>query len=463
MVLVLLLQSAAASAQSAYLVDWDQVGEESINHLINLVRIDSTNPPGNETKVVDYLKSTLASNDIDFQVYALEDNRANLVTRIKGNGSKRPILIMGHTDVVGVQREKWYADPFSGLRKDGFIYGRGTLDDKDNVAAGLMVILLLKRFDVELDRDIIFLAESGEEGTPEVGINFMVANHYDAIDAEYCLAEGGQNVIEGDAVKTVGIQTTEKMPRRVTLVARGTPGHGSRPTLQNAVVILANAVARSAAWQTDVRLNETTRAYFQRLAEISNPDDAFRYNNVENADESDAIQRHFLETFPYHYSISRTSIAPTVVDAGFRRNVIPSEASAILDIRMLPDEDVDGFYRELAAVIDDPRVEIVPEHVYRPAAPPSEIDNEMFETLDRVARRMYPDATVLPIMATGATDMSQVRAKGMQAYGIGPVRSVAEISSGFGAHGDNERVAEDAFVGLVRYLWNVVIEIGASR
>ena len=463
MVLVLLLLSAAASAQSTYLVDWEQVGEESINHLINLVRIDSTNPPGNETKVVDYLKSTLASNDIDFQVYALEDNRANLVTRIKGNGSKRPILIMGHTDVVGVQREKWYEDPFSGLRKDGFIYGRGTLDDKDNVAAGLMVILLLKRFDVELDRDIIFLAESGEEGTPEVGINFMVANHYDAIDAEYCLAEGGQNVIEGDAVKTVGIQTTEKMPRRVTLVARGTPGHGSRPTLQNAVVILANAVARAAAWQTDVRLNETTRAYFQRLAEISNPDDAFRYNNVENADESDAIQRHFLETFPYHYSISRTSIAPTVVDAGFRRNVIPSEASAILDIRMLPDEDVDGFYRELAAVIDDPRVEIVPEHVYRPAAPPSEIDNEMFETLDRVARRMYPDATVLPIMATGATDMSQVRAKGMQAYGIGPARSVAEISSGFGSHGDNERVAEDAFVGLVRYLWNVVIEIGATR
>ena len=458
-----MLLTVRANAESDYLIDWDEVGQESIDHLVNLVRIDTSNPPGNETEVVQYLKSVLAAEGIDSQLYSLDDRRANLVARIKGNGSKRPLLIMGHTDVVGVDRDKWYADPFSGIRKDGFVYGRGTLDDKDNVAASLTVMMLLKRYGVELDRDVIFLAEAGEEGTPEVGINYMVANHYAAIDAEFCLAEGGQSIVEDDVVKTVGIQTTEKMPRRVTLVARGTPGHGSRPTLENAVVILANAVAKAGAWQTDVRLNETTRTYFQRLAEISNAEDAFRYDNVENAEESDAIQKHFLETFPYHYSISRSSVAPTVVDAGYRRNVIPSEASAILDIRMLPDEDLEGFYEKLAAVIDDPRVEIVPEHIYRPAAPPSEIDNAMFQTLERVAKRMFPDAAVLPIMATGATDMAQVRAKGMQAYGIGPARSVEEINSGFGAHGDNERISEAAFLDLVRYLWNVVIEIGVAR
>lgn len=459
----LMLFEVPANAQPDYLVDWDEVGQESIDHLVNLIRIDTSNPPGNETDVAHYLKSVLAAEGIDSQLYSLEERRANVVARIKGNGSRRPILIMGHTDVVGVQREKWYADPFSGIRKDGFVYGRGSLDDKDNVAAGLMVMMLLKRYGVELDRDIIFLAEAGEEGTPEVGINYMVANHYEVIDAEFCLAEGGESLIEDEVVKTVGIQTTEKMPRRVTLVARGTPGHGSKPTLENAVVILANAVAKAAAWQTDVRLNETTRTYFQRMAEISNSEDAYRYNNVENSEESDSIQQHFLETFPYHYSISRSSVAPTVIDAGFRRNVIPSEASAILDIRMLPDEDVEGFYEELASVIDDPRVEIVPEHIYRPPAPPSEIDNSMFQTLERVAKRMYPDATVLPIMQTGATDMSQVRAKGMQAYGIGAARSMEEISSGFGPHGDNERISETAFVDLVRYLWNVVIEIGATR
>ncbi len=460
---LLLLAAGSAAAQQTYLVDWDEVTEESIEHLVNLIRIDTSNPPGNETQVVNYLRTTLAADGIDSQVYALEKERANLVARLKGNGSKRPLLIMGHTDVVGVQADKWYADPFSGLRQDGFIYGRGTLDDKDNVAAGLMVMMLLKRYDVELDRDIIFLAESGEEGTPEVGINYMVEHHYDVIDAEYCLAEGGQNVIDNDSVKTVGIETTEKMPRRVTLVARGTPGHGSKPTLENAVVILANAVSKAGAWQTEVRLNETTRTYFQRMAEIAGPEDAYRYNNVENEEESDAIQRYFLETFPYHYSISRSSVAPTIIDAGFRRNVIPSEASAMLDIRMLPDENVEGFYQQLAAVIDDPRVEIVPEHIYRPAAPPSRIDNEMFQTLERVAKRMYPESTVLPIMQTGATDMSQVRARGMQAYGIGPARSVEEINSGFGAHGDNERISEEAFSDLVRYLWNVVIEVAATR
>lgn len=462
LIVVFLLSAPPAVAQDRYLIDWEQIGEESIRHLVELIKIDTSNPPGNETLVARYLETVLDAEGIESKAYWIDPERANLVARINGNGSKRPLLIMGHTDVVGVQADKWYADPFSGLRQDGFIYGRGTLDDKDNVAAGLMVMILLKRYGVGLDRDIIFLAEAGEEGTPEVGINYMVEHHYDAIDAEYCLAEGGQNVIRDDVVETVGIETTEKMPRRVKLVARGTPGHGSRPTLENAVVILANAVAKAGAWQTEVRLNETTRTYFQRMAEISGPADAHRYNNVENPDESDAIQRHFLETFPYHYSISRSSVAPTVIDAGFRRNVIPSEASAMLDIRMLPDEDVEGFYEQLAAVIDDPRVEIVPEHIYRPAAPPSAIDNEMFQTLERVAKRMYPDATVLPIMQTGATDMSQVRARGMQAYGIGPARSVQEINSGFGAHGDNERISEDAFVDLVRYLWNVVIEIAAA-
>jgi acetylornithine deacetylase/succinyl-diaminopimelate desuccinylase-like protein len=320
----------------------------------------------------------------------------------------------------------------------------------------------LRRYGVELDRDIIFLAEAGEEGTPHVGINYMVEKHLGVIDAEYVLAEGGSGLIEDGKHKTVGIETTEKIPRRVTLIARGRPGHGSVPVVDNAVMILANAIGKAAAWQTDVRLNDTTRTYFRRMAEISAPDDAFRYLNVENEKFRDEIQQYFLETFPRHYSISRTSVVPTVIDAGFRKNVVPSEATAILDIRMLPDENVEKFYEKLAAVIDDPRVEIVPEDIYRPAAPPSDIDNEMFQVLQDVAENMYPGVTVLPIMSTGATDMAQVRAKGMQAYGIGPARSVEEINSGYGAHGDNERIAEDAFVELVQYMWNVVIEMAAA-
>ena len=190
-----------ANAQQSYLIDWEKVGEESIDHLVELIQINSSNPPGNETEVTDYLATVLAGEGIESDIYALDDSRANLLTRAEGNGSRRPLLLMGHTDVVGVQADKWYADPFSGMRQDGFIYGRGTLDDKKSVAAGLMVIKLLKRYGVELERDVIFLAESGEEGTPEVGINYMVEEYFDLIDAEYCLAEGGQNVIVDGLVK----------------------------------------------------------------------------------------------------------------------------------------------------------------------------------------------------------------------------------------------------------------------
>ena len=463
LLLSLLIIPVLGYSQNRYLIDWDEVGEEAIDHLVNLVQINTSNPPGNETVAANYLKAALAAEGIDSELFALDPDRANLVARIRGNGSKRPILIMGHTDVVGVQAEKWDEDPFGGLRKDGWIYGRGTLDDKDNVTAGLMLMILLKRHGVELDRDIIFLAESGEEGTPEVGINYMVEHHWDEIDAEFCLAEGGGNILEDNGVSVVGIQTAEKKPRRATLVARGTAGHGSVPRIDNPVTALTKAVAKMGEWQTEMRLNDTTRAYFERLATMSEPEDAWRYRNIDNPEETEAIQQYFLENFPYHYSVLRTSVVPTIIQGGFRKNVIPSEASAVLDIRMLPDEDVDAFYDMMREIIDDPNVEIVPEAIYRPESPPSPVDNEMFQTLENVANRMYPDATVLPRMSTGATDMAQMRAKGVASYGLGAIRSVEELNSGNGAHGDNERVSEESVRQLVQFVWNTIIEVGATK
>lgn len=461
--LLILLLPIIAAAEDRYLVDWQSVGDEAVDYLVDLVKIDSSNPPGNETRVAEYLETALAAEGIKSETYALDPDRANLVARYKGNGSKPPILIMGHTDVVGVQADKWTEPPFEGIRKDGYVWGRGTLDDKDNVTAGLMVMLLLKRLNVDMDRDIIFLAESGEEGTPEVGINFMVEKHWDKIAAEYAIAEGGGMQEVDGHVHVVGVQTTEKMPRRATLVARGTAGHGSRPRADNAVAMIAEAVARAAAWETPVSLNATTRAYFERMAALNEGDTAFRYANVDNPEHQREIDEWFRLNDPLHYSTVRSSVVPTIIDAGFRKNVIPSEARAVLDIRMLPGEDVEGFYRELAAIIANPAIEIVPEHIYRPAAPPSEIDNEMFQVIESVSERLYPRSTTLPIMATGATDMSQLRAKGTPSYGIGPARTLEEINSRFGAHSDDERVSEESLRELVRFLWNIVIDIGAAR
>ena len=459
----LLLLPVCGITQDQYLVDWDTVGEQTIRHLVDLVQINTSNPPGNETEAASYLKVALATEGIDSELYALDPDRANLVARIKGNGSKRPILIMAHTDVVGVQRDRWTEDPFGATRKDGYVYGRGTLDDKDNVTAGLMVMLMLKRYGVELDRDVIFLAEAGEEGTPQVGISFMVEKHWNVIDAEFALAELGGGILENGVVKTVSIQAAEKVARRATLVARGTSGHGSMPLPDNAVGILATAVAKVVAWKTEMRLNDITSMYFDRMATISNSEDAWRYRNIGNADETNAIQQHFAETFPYHYSVLRTSVVPTMMNAGFRNNVIPSEATAVLDIRMLPDEDVDAFYQLLADVVGDPRVEIVPEPIYRPAAGPSPIDSEMFQSLEKVAKKMYPETTVLPIMSTAASDMAMVRAKGMAAYGIGPVSTKEDLSGGRGLHGDDERIAEKSMQQFVQFLWYSIIDIAGTK
>src|SRR3954451_7639037 len=205
--------------------DANPIHAEALKHFQSVVRIDSTNPPGNESKVVEYLKSVLDREGIPSQVFTLDAGRGNLVARLKGNGSKRPVLILGHTDTVGIQREKWPVDPFGALLQNGFIWGRGTTDNKDMVTAGLMLLLQLKRLKVPLDRDVIYVAEAGEESTSRVGIDFLVGQHWADIEAEYALAEGGFVHASNGKVTYLEVATTEKVPRPVRLVATGTSGH----------------------------------------------------------------------------------------------------------------------------------------------------------------------------------------------------------------------------------------------
>ena len=221
LLLVLVAGTIFGQPRERYPVDWNKVGAESLERFSELLRIDTSNPPGNETKAAKYLQSVLEKEGIPAKLFALDPERANLVARIKGNGSKRPILIMGHTDVVGAQKEKWSVEPFGAVRKDGYIYGRGAVDDKDNATAGLMLMILLKRLNVKLDRDVIFLAEAGEESTTRFGIDYMVAEHWSEIEAEYALAEGGATVARDGRVRYVGISASEKVLRPVRLVARG--------------------------------------------------------------------------------------------------------------------------------------------------------------------------------------------------------------------------------------------------
>jgi acetylornithine deacetylase/succinyl-diaminopimelate desuccinylase-like protein len=451
--LTLFVPVFAAQGQSTA-IDWEKEKAEILQYYRNLVQINTSY--GNETKVVDYLKKVLDSEGIASKVFALDPNRANLVARLKGNGSKRPLLILAHTDVVAVQPEKWPVDPFGAVMKDGYIWGRGTSDDKDKLVTMLMTMILMKRSGAQLDRDLIFLAESGEEADPNgVGINFMVNQHLDEINAEFALTEGGSMRLENGQVKAVQIGTTEKIPRRARLVATGTSGHGSVPRVDNAVVHLSAAVGKIGAWETPMHLNETTRTYFQRLATVSPPDKAARYRALLDPQRAKQVQRYLAENEPPMYSMLRTSIVPTMLKAGVGANVIPSEAEATLDIRALPGEDIDEFYSEMKRVINDPAVKIVPIPSTRPEAQPSRLDTEMYRVLEQVGKRMYPNAVVLPTMSTGASDMAQLRAKGIQSYGLGPAVT-EEDRVQYGAHSDVERLQESSLYPFVEFVWNAV-------
>jgi acetylornithine deacetylase/succinyl-diaminopimelate desuccinylase-like protein len=458
--LFLLLLALPAAAQERYPVDWGKTNTEVLEYFTTLLKIDTSNPPGNETRAAEAIQKVLTGEGIPVKLFALEPGRANLVARIKGNGSKKPILLLGHTDVVGVQRERWSVDPFAAVRKGGLIYGRGSNDDKPHVVAGMIVMLLLNRMHVKLDRDVIFLAEAGEEGTPGVGIDFMVKQHWPEIEAEYALAEGGAAVEEDGKVHDVLISVTEKVPRGVRLVARGPSGHGSRPLPQNAVTHLAAAVAKAGTWQTPMRLNAATREYFEKLAAISPAADAARYRAILNPARAAAVDRYFRDHEPGHYSILRTSVVPTMLKAGFRANVIPSEGEAYLDVRALPDEDMTQFLAELRKVINDPGIEVTQTQMERPPAPPSRTDNEMFRALEEVTRRMFA-APALPSMLTGATDTAQLRARGMQAYGTGPIGPAGQGPLG-GAHSDDENISIRGLEKLVEFTWNVVLEVAAQ-
>jgi len=445
--------------------DWKALEPEMMRHYQAVLRLDTTNPPGNERRAVDYLKQVLDQAGVPNQVFALDENRPNIVARLKGSGKKRPLLIMGHTDTVTVDAAKWKHSPFSATREGGYVYGRGTVDDKDNLAAALMTMVLLKRQAVPLDRDVIFLAESGEEGNSNFGIQFMVAQHYAEIEAEYCFAEGGGVTRIGGAPKFATVQATEKIPRGIELVATGISGHGSVPLPSNAVVHLAAAVARIGEWRPDVRLNETTGTYFRRLASIAPPETAKQYRDVLSADPKvrAAADDWLFEHEPQHSSMLRTSVSPNIFDGGYRFNVIPSEAKATLDVRMLPDEDAAKFLEQVKQIVNDPNVEArFPSQNTRPAGVAARVDSEPFKAIEAVNGRIY-NVPTLPTMSTFATDMAQLRAKGVPCYGIGPAVDLEDGPKGFGMHSDQERLLESELYRFMRFNYEVVVELGGTR
>ena len=456
-----LLSALPLAAQN---IDWNKVNDEAMRNFQSLVQIDSTNPPGNETRVVEFVKKVFDAEGIPSLIVAKDPARANLIARIKGNGSKKPLLIMGHSDTVKIDAAKWTIPPFSGARVGGYVYGRGVIDDKSDLFAAMMTTILLKRTGAKLDRDVIFVTEAGEEGASGFGIGYLISDHWKEIEAEVCLAEAGGVSRRNGKPYFATIETTEKVGRGVRLVATGPSGHGSRPMRGNAIAHLSAAIEKIALWDPPMRLNDTTRTYFEKLSQISPPTEAQRFRDLMDPAKSSAAREYLAINEPTFYSMLHTSISPNIINGGFQSNVIPSEATATLDIRAVPDEDINAFYDMMRKVINDPAVQVVPggQGGARPVPPPTSITSENYKLLEKAFQNVY-GVPVLPLMQTGATDMAQLRARGVQCYGVGPMADDEDTLKGFGIHSDQERILEEAVYKHLQLFWQATTAIAGAK
>jgi acetylornithine deacetylase/succinyl-diaminopimelate desuccinylase-like protein len=305
---------------------------------------------------------------------------------------------------------------------------------------------------------VIFLSEASEEMSSPAGMATVLERYWNRIDCEFALNEGGSSLVENGKIKYMGVATAEKLPRGAKLEAAGSSGHGSVPRVDNPVVHLAAAVAKAGTWESPSRLNETTREFFKRLATISPPEEAAWYRDVLNP----AVEEKLKIRKPQYYSMLRTSVVPTMLNAGIKENVIPPSAEATLDIRALPDEDLPKFRQMLASVINDPQVKVVAEDTTfsMPAAPVSRLHTEMFDALEQAQKEVAPDAITLPVMTTGATDSSFLRTRGVQAYGIGVPKTEEESRT---VHGNDERIEIEQLGVFVRYLFSAVTRVAEKR
>jgi acetylornithine deacetylase/succinyl-diaminopimelate desuccinylase-like protein len=343
------------------------------------------------------------------------------------------------------------------------VYGRGTLDDKSDLLATMMTMLMLKRQQTPLDRDVIFVSEAGEEAATGPGIEYLVNEHWNDIDAEFALAEAGGVRLKNGQARYALVETTEKQPKGARLVAKGPAGHGSRPMRTNAIVHLSKAVETIAAWDPPMRLNDTTRYYFEKMATVSSPEEAARYKGLFVSQKAPAVREYLAEHDPIAYSMLHTSISPNIIQGGYQVNVIPSQAEATLDIRALPDENIAAFYDMMRKVINDPTIEVVPETAnQRPGAAPSRLDSDAYKAIEAAYKSIYGVITI-PLMQTGATDMAFLRAKGVQCYGVGAMVDEEDGPKGYGPHSDQERILEQAVYKHVQFFWQAVNSIAGTK
>jgi acetylornithine deacetylase/succinyl-diaminopimelate desuccinylase-like protein len=371
---------------------------------------------------------------------------------------------MAHMDVVGVDRANWSVDPFAGEVRDGYLYGRGAIDDKGMLAANLMTMLLIQRAlrggAIALERDVIFVATSDEETGGKWGINWLIANHPEEIRAEVALNEGGRTRIIGGKPLYLAVQSAEKVANVLRLTAHGHAGHASVPLADNAVARLARAVAAIHAAPLPVRLLPTTRGFFRELSRVW-PDEHERAAMADVAsDDQERVDRgaSVLRGVPLLDATLRTTVSPTMLSAGIAPNVIPAEASATLNVRTLPGHRIDDVVRDLGRIVNDAQIDITV--VSRGEdSPTSDFSAPMFVAIAQATRAINPELTVVPYLGTGATDSAPMRRFGVQAFGILPFPM--EVSDEERMHGNDERIPLAALEFGTRLIHDAIVRVAS--
>src|SRR5438874_1140497 len=384
--------------------DWKALGDEATGLLSQYLRINTTNPPGNEIAAARWLASVLQRDGIDARVFEPAPGKANLYARLAGDGSARPLILLNHMDVVLASPQYWTVDPFSGLIKDGYVWGRGALDMKGEAIAQLMTLLILKRAHVPLKRDIIFLATSDEEIGAGVGAAWIVEHQADLIrNAEFLLNEGGLTRSDGHGgVEYYGVGTTEKSPFWLDVTARGTAGHGSRPTPDNPVHRLIRALNRIADWRTPLTVTPTVERSFRDLATIERDSTARRWlSDIRTALRDSVAVRAITADLTYN-ALLRNTISITGLKGSDKTNVIPPVATAALDIRLLPGQDPQAFLVDLVRTVGDTGIAIRPDGPNWPATE-SPIETELFRAIVAAAHARHPNALVSTQVLAGVT------------------------------------------------------------
>ncbi len=455
--LLLLLAGVPAQAQGSNPPNFDVLAAEATTWLQEYLRIRTVNPPGNETEGAKFLQAVLAREGIESEILESAPGRGNLVARLPGSGARRPLVLLSHIDVVPADSARWRYPPFSGVVAEGAVWGRGAQDTKGLGIIELATMVALKRRGVALSRDLILVANADEE-KGSTGSVWFTAHHADLLrNAEFLLNEGGENRMGADGrTEYYGLDATEKVPYWVRLTVRGQPGHGSQPTQGNAALRLSRVLGRIADWETPLVLTPPAEAYLKALAtREANPTyRAWLADPAAALRDSAAVA--WLTADRYQNAILRNTVTITVLSGSTNTNVIPAEASAELDVRLLPGQRPEDFLAQLRAVIRDTTVEITPLSKLR-AARASPVQGPVLDALTDAVAAMDPGTLILPKMLTGYTDSYDYRALGIDAYGIESWRTTDEISAT--VHGNNERVPVPEVRFGVEFYYRIVEQL----